>query len=286
MQPAAYSAAKAGVLALTRVAAAEYGRHGIRVNAILHPFDPRDMLDTRRMLTDDECMLVDVVRRFVTAKVLPEADRWFERGEFPARELASELGQLGLLGMHLDGYGCAASSATAYGLASSKRCGTRGKAALVVIAVESSAFIARYTIFVPGAGGWGGDRGRSTPREAPPEPGWHDTFHVPDNLAALYRLTGDEHPVHIDPVVAESMGFSKPILHGPCTLAITARATAAAVGKSPVEFRTLDLRFAQPVLSGDDLFLSTSTQDGRVTATVATDADAATVLTLRYGDGT
>ena len=53
--------------------------------------------------------------RLGRANVLPEVGDWFERD--PARELAQELGQLGLLGMHLDGYGCAGASAVAYGLA-------------------------------------------------------------------------------------------------------------------------------------------------------------------------
>ena len=53
----------------------------------------------------------------LAAKVRPHIADWFESGTIPARELARELGALGLLGMHLDGYGCAGTSATAYGLA-------------------------------------------------------------------------------------------------------------------------------------------------------------------------
>ncbi|BBH64036.1 putative acyl-CoA dehydrogenase [Actinoplanes sp. OR16] len=54
--------------------------------------------------------------RFVADRVRPHIGDWFEQGTFP-RELAPELGKLGLLGMHLDGYGCAGTSAVAYGLA-------------------------------------------------------------------------------------------------------------------------------------------------------------------------
>ena len=50
-------------------------------------------------------------------RVLPDVGDWFERGTVPARELASSLGEIGVLGMHLEGYGCAGASATAYGLA-------------------------------------------------------------------------------------------------------------------------------------------------------------------------
>jgi glutaryl-CoA dehydrogenase len=53
----------------------------------------------------------------VGERILPEVGTWFEEGRFPTRELAPELGRLGLLGMHLEGYGCAGTSATAYGLA-------------------------------------------------------------------------------------------------------------------------------------------------------------------------
>ncbi len=87
--------------------------HGLRPT----PVDPRDVLALRGLLDDEEQMLVDTVRRFVDERVAPEVDEWFESGDFPARELAAEIGGLGLLGMHLDGYGCAGSSATAYGLA-------------------------------------------------------------------------------------------------------------------------------------------------------------------------
>jgi len=79
--------------------------------------DPRDLLRLDGLLDDEERLLRDTVRRFVADRVLPEVGAWFEEGTFPTRELAPALGELGLLGMHLDGYGCAGASATAYGLA-------------------------------------------------------------------------------------------------------------------------------------------------------------------------
>jgi glutaryl-CoA dehydrogenase len=78
--------------------------------------DALDVLDTDALLSDEERMLRDTVRRFVGDRILPEVGAWFDAGTFP-RELAKEFGALGLLGMHLDGYGCAGTSATAYGLA-------------------------------------------------------------------------------------------------------------------------------------------------------------------------
>jgi len=80
------------------------------------PVDPRDYLRIDALLSDEERAVRDVVRAFVRDRVLPEVGDWFERGTIP-RELAPELGRLGLLGMHLDGYGCAGASAVAYGLA-------------------------------------------------------------------------------------------------------------------------------------------------------------------------
>ena len=77
---------------------------------------PRDFLDIDRLLDDEERLIRDTVRRFVADRVLPEVATWFEEARIPL-ELARELGSLGLLGMHLEGYGCAGASATAYGLA-------------------------------------------------------------------------------------------------------------------------------------------------------------------------
>jgi glutaryl-CoA dehydrogenase len=78
--------------------------------------DPRDVLALGATLSEQERLLRDTVRRFATERVLPEVADWYEAGTFP-RELAAELGQLGVLGMHLDGYGCAGATATEYGLA-------------------------------------------------------------------------------------------------------------------------------------------------------------------------
>ena len=78
--------------------------------------DPLDFLDLDRLLSEEERLIRDTTRSFVHDRVLPEVAGWFERGELP-RELAKELGDLGLLGMHLQGYGCAGTNAVSYGLA-------------------------------------------------------------------------------------------------------------------------------------------------------------------------
>jgi glutaryl-CoA dehydrogenase len=78
--------------------------------------NPRDFLGIDRQLSDEERDIRDTVRAFVSDKVVPYVGDWFEQGTIPL-ELARELGRIGVLGMHLDGYGCAGASATAYGLA-------------------------------------------------------------------------------------------------------------------------------------------------------------------------
>src|ERR1700710_2792812 len=77
---------------------------------------PEDFLNIDRMLSDEERDIRDTVRSFVRDKVNPYVGDWFEEGTIPL-ELAKELGSLNVLGMHLEGYGCAGASATAYGLA-------------------------------------------------------------------------------------------------------------------------------------------------------------------------
>ena len=74
-----------------------------------------DILGIDRLLDEEERTIRDTVAEFVRDQVTPGIDSWFEAGEFP-REVAKGLADLGLLGMHLEGYGCAGASATAYGL--------------------------------------------------------------------------------------------------------------------------------------------------------------------------
>jgi glutaryl-CoA dehydrogenase len=75
-----------------------------------------DFLNIDSLLSDEEISIRDTVRSFVQTKILPYIGDWFDEGTIPTN-LALELGKLGVLGMHLEGYGCAGTSATAYGLA-------------------------------------------------------------------------------------------------------------------------------------------------------------------------
>jgi glutaryl-CoA dehydrogenase len=80
--------------------------------------DPRDPLGFDELLDAEELAVRDTVRAWADARVMPYIADWYERGELPGvRELARELGAIGALGMHLEGYGCAGASAVQYGLA-------------------------------------------------------------------------------------------------------------------------------------------------------------------------
>ena len=72
-------------------------------------------LDVR--LDEEQRALKKMLREFSDRELRPKIGDWFESGEIPAREIAREVGSLGILGMHLDGYGCAGSDALSYGLA-------------------------------------------------------------------------------------------------------------------------------------------------------------------------
>jgi len=75
-----------------------------------------ELLVIDHLLTDDERDIQATVRRFVAERIRPDVASWYEAGTFPV-DLAKDFGALGLLGMHLQGYGCAGTSATSYGLA-------------------------------------------------------------------------------------------------------------------------------------------------------------------------
>ncbi len=75
-----------------------------------------DFLQVDDLLTDEDRAIRDTVRDFARSELAPHVAEWYEEGTLPD-DLGPRLGKLGLLGMHLDGYGCAGTSATAYGVA-------------------------------------------------------------------------------------------------------------------------------------------------------------------------
>src|SRR5918911_533529 len=78
---------------------------------------PLDPLDLDGLLSDEDRLIAETVRRFAADRVLPHVEEWYEQGTLPTRDLAPAIGELGLLGMRLSGYGCAGASAAAYGVA-------------------------------------------------------------------------------------------------------------------------------------------------------------------------
>jgi glutaryl-CoA dehydrogenase len=75
-----------------------------------------DLLDLDDELDSDDRLLRDTVRKFADDRLRPHIRDWFEDGTLPARDLAREFGDLGVLGMHLEGYGCQGAKASQYGL--------------------------------------------------------------------------------------------------------------------------------------------------------------------------
>ena len=86
-------------------------------NEVTPPTSPLDLFAVDSLLDAEEIAIRETVRRFCDDNVRPHIAGWFEAAAVPTRDLAKQLAALGLLGMHLEGYGCAGTSATAYGLA-------------------------------------------------------------------------------------------------------------------------------------------------------------------------
>ena len=108
------------------------------------PQSPLGLFGTDALVGEEELAIRDTVARFVERRVRPEVAGWYEAAALPVRELAKELGSLGVLGMHLEGYGCAGTSATAYGLACMElEAGDSGLRSLV--SVQGS--LAMYAIY-------------------------------------------------------------------------------------------------------------------------------------------
>jgi len=113
------------------------------------------------------------------------------------------------------------------------------------------------TWIVRGGGGFGGER--ELPGDALPEIPDRDPDFAVDlptslNQAAIYRLSGDRNPLHIDPEFARGVGFDRPILHGLSTLGVTARAVIhACCDSDTARLREIAVRFTAPVLPGDTI---------------------------------
>ncbi|MEE4492758.1 MaoC/PaaZ C-terminal domain-containing protein [Streptomyces sp. BE230] len=132
----------------------------------------------------------------------------------------------------------------------------KGAAAVFDVEVSCERFTATWSIFAPGCGDFGGERGPSAPRR-PDRPAEHAlTVSTHDRQAALYRLLGDRHAMHIDPEAAKAAGMDRPFLHGLCTLAASLLPLAGTLGAHPAELVELEARFAAPAFPGDRLDLA------------------------------
>ncbi|MDI3388499.1 MaoC/PaaZ C-terminal domain-containing protein [Streptomyces sp. B-S-A8] len=129
----------------------------------------------------------------------------------------------------------------------------KGSAAVFEVEVTSEYFVATWSLFAPGCGGFDGDRGPSAPARAEGAAARRLSVDTHHRQAALYRLLGDRHAMHMDPAAARAAGMPRPFLHGLCSLAATTLVLAPSLGAHPAELAELDARFAAPVFPGDRL---------------------------------
>lgn len=133
----------------------------------------------------------------------------------------------------------------------------KGTAAVFDVVVESDYFRATWAIFAPGCGGFGGERGPSAPALDERAPTASLAVPTAANQAALYRLLGDRHHMHVDPEAARAAGQPRPFLHGLATLATVSLPLADELGMHPADLTHLEGRFAAPVFPGDELAVAT-----------------------------
>jgi acyl dehydratase len=111
-----------------------------------------------------------------------------------------------------------------------------------------------HTIVARGDGNFGGKTGPTPPIHNLPdrEPDQICEIQTAPNMALLYRLNGDENPLHVDPIHAQAIGFDKPILHGLGTFAVAGHAVLkTCCDYDPTRLKSLQSRFSRPVFPGD-----------------------------------
>lgn len=116
--------------------------------------------------------------------------------------------------------------------------------------------ITRSTTFLRGDGGFGGPAGPVREPHAMPESAPDLVIDLPTRpeQALIYRLNGDDNPLHSNPAIAAKAGFPRPILHGLATLGVVSHALLRGLaGYDATKFKSLDLRFSAPVYPGETI---------------------------------
>lgn len=110
------------------------------------------------------------------------------------------------------------------------------------------------TLLLRGDGGFGGPNSRSSIDAAPDgDPDQIELFATSPRAALLYRLSGDWNPLHLDPAIAQTAGFDRPILQGLASYGIAGIAVSRALGRDPAALSGLTCRFSGVVLPGEPL---------------------------------
>uniref|UniRef100_A0A8C0BSK6 Hydroxysteroid 17-beta dehydrogenase 4 n=1 Tax=Buteo japonicus TaxID=224669 RepID=A0A8C0BSK6_9AVES len=127
----------------------------------------------------------------------------------------------------------------------------------------------QFSLFFVGAGGFGGKRTSEkakvtvNPPKRPPDAVISDVTTA--DQAALYRLSGDWNPLHVDPTFAALGGFKKPILHGLCSFGFTARNVLKQFANNDVNrFKAIKVRFVKPVFPGQTLQIEMWKEENRI----------------------
>ncbi|KAJ8285261.1 hypothetical protein GJAV_G00024770 [Gymnothorax javanicus] len=170
----------------------------------------------------------------------------------------------------------------------------KGSGAVILMDVhtysgEELACFNQFSLFIVGAGGFGGQRtsDKAKGTAAPPNraPDVVMTDETTRDQAALYRLSGDWNPLHIDPSFAAMGGFKTPILHGLCSFGFAGRHVLKQYANNDVsKFKSIKVRFAKPVLPGQSLQTEMWREGNRIHIQCKVKESGAVVLTGAYVD--